>query len=365
MMSRLVTFGEIMMRLQTKTGRRFRQSLPGDMEVIFGGAEANVAASFALLGGAAAFVTALPENPIADACLGSLRSLGVDVSGVVRSKKGRLGIYFAEAGANQRPSNVIYDRDYSSVSMENPGRYRWIRVFRGADWFHTTGITPALSKIAARTTVDAVKKAKKAGLTVSCDLNFRKKLWRWKKGISPNELAGSVMDELLPFVDVLIANEEDVGDVLGIKDDSLDTAGGSINVGRYPGIAGQVAQRFPNIKKIAFTLRESISATHNNWGCMLYDTASGAVHFAPQSNGSYSPYRITDIVDRIGGGDSFGAALIYALLDDELKQDDEKSAAFAAAASCLCHSIYGDFNYSTKDEVFALMAGSTSGRIVR
>jgi 2-dehydro-3-deoxygluconokinase len=354
-----------MMRLQTKPGRRFRQSLPGDMEVIFGGAEANVAASFALLGASASFVTALPETSIADACLGSLRALGVDVSGVVRSKKGRLGIYFAEAGANQRPSNVIYDRDYSSVSMENPASYKWGRLFRGADWFHTTGITPALSKIAARAALSAAKKAKKAGLTVSCDLNFRKKLWRWKTGMPPNALACRIMGELLNYVDVLIANEEDVGDVLGIKDDSLDTAGGTLDVSKYPGIAAQVARKFPNIKKIAFTLRESVSATHNNWGCMLYDTASAAVHFAPQSNGTYSPYRITDIVDRIGGGDSFGAALIYALLDGELKQSDEKAASFAAAASCLCHSIYGDFNYSTKDEVLSLMGGSTSGRIVR
>lgn len=364
-MAKLVTFGEIMMRLQTKTGRRFRQSLPGDMEVIFGGAEANVAASFALLGGEAAFVTAVPENAIADACLGSLSAVGVDVSNIIRSKKGRLGIYFAEAGANQRPSNVIYDRDYSSVSLESAGNYRWSRIFKGAAWFHTTGITLALSKIAARAAIQGAEAAKKAGLTVSCDLNFRKKLWRWEEGTSPNELAGRVMSELLPFVDVLIANEEDVGDVLGIKDNNLDTAGGSIDVNKYPGIAKQVAQKFPNIKKIAFTLRESISATHNNWGCMLYDTASGAVHFAPQSNGSYSPYHITDIVDRIGGGDSFGAALIYASLDDELKQGDDKIAAFAAAASCLCHSIYGDFNYSTKAEVLALMKGSTSGRIVR
>jgi 2-dehydro-3-deoxygluconokinase len=364
-MSKLVTFGEIMMRLQTKTGRRFRQSLPGGMEVIFGGAEANVAASFALLGGEAVFVTALPENAIADACIASLRSAGVDTSTIIRSKKGRLGIYFAEAGANQRPSNVIYDRDYSSVSMESAGNYRWNDAFRDADWFHTTGITLALSKIAADAAIYAAQAAKKAGLTVSCDLNFRKKLWRWEDGTSPNDLAGRVMSELLPFVDVLIANEEDVGDVLGIKDDSLDTAAGSIDVNKYPGIAKQVALKFPNIKKIAFTLRESISATHNNWGCMFYDTTSNSVHFAPQSNASYAPYRITDIIDRIGGGDSFGAALIYASLDESLKQSDDKIAAFAAAASCLCHSIYGDFNYSTKDEVLALMKGSTSGRILR
>ncbi|MDR1148699.1 MAG: sugar kinase [Spirochaetaceae bacterium] len=364
-MAKLVTFGEIMMRLQTKTGRRFRQSMPGDMEVIFGGAEANVAASFALLGGDVSFVSALPENAIADACLGSLRAVGVDVSHVIRSKKGRLGIYFAEAGADQRPSNVIYDRDYSSVSMESAGAYRWNRIFKGADWFHTTGITPALSKIAARVARNAMEAAKKAGLTVSCDLNFRKKLWRWEEGTGANDLAGRVMSGLLPFVDVLIANEEDVGDVLGIKDDGLDTVSGAIDVQKYPDIAKKVAQKFPNIKKIAFTLRESISATHNNWGAMLYDTASGSVHFAPLSGVSYCPYHITDIIDRIGGGDSFGAALIYASLDDELKSGDDKIAAFAAAASCLCHSIYGDFNYSTRDEVLALMKGSTSGRIVR
>jgi 2-dehydro-3-deoxygluconokinase len=354
-----------MMRLQTKTGRRFLQSLPGDMEVIFGGAEANVAASFALLGGDAAFVTALPEGAIADACIGSLRSAGVDTSGIIRSKKGRLGIYFAEAGANQRPSNVIYDRDYSSVSMESAGNYRWSRIFKNTDWFHTTGITLALSKIAARAAIHAALAAKKSGLTVSCDLNFRKKLWRWEEGTSPNDLARRVMSELLPLVDVLIANEEDVGDVLGITDNCLDTSAGSIDVNKYPGIAKQVAQKFPNIRKIAFTLRESVSATHNNWGCMLYDTASGTACFAPQANGSYSPYQITDIVDRIGGGDSFGAALIHASLDDDLKQSDDKIAAFAAAASCLCHSIYGDFNYSTKAEVLSLMKGSTSGRIVR
>lgn len=364
-MARLVTFGEIMMRLQTGQGRRFRQSMPGAMEVIFGGAEANVAASFALMGGEAAFVTALPEHAIADACLGSLRSLGVDVSHVIRSRKGRLGIYFAEAGANQRPSNVIYDRDYSSVSMEKADSYDWTRIFDGADWFHTTGITPSLSETSAEAAVHAVKKAKEAGLTVSCDLNFRKKLWRWEPGTEPNALACRVMGEMLTFVDVLIANEEDVGDVLGIKADSLDTASGALDVQKYPGIAAQTARRFPNIRKIAFTLRESVSASHNNWGCMLFDTASGAARFAPQSGGVYKPYAITDIVDRIGGGDSFGAALIYASLDPELKADDASIASFAAAASCLCHSIYGDFNYSTKDEILSLARGGTSGRIQR
>ena len=362
-MGKVVTFGEIMMRMQTETGRRFRQSLPGRLEVIFGGAEANVAASLAQMGGESVFVTALPDNPIVDACLGNLRGLGVDVSKVVKSKKGRMGIYFAEAGANQRPSNVIYDRDYSSVAMENG--YNWPDIFKGAGWFHITGITPSLSQVSAGASIDAVTAAKNAGLTVSCDLNFRKKLWRWENGTDPNTLAAKTMKKILPFVDVMIANEEDVGDVLGIKADNLDTASGSIDVQKYPDIAKQTAALFPNIKKIAFTLRESVSATHNNWGAMLYDTASGKSYFAPQSGGGYSPYHITDIIDRIGGGDSFGAGLIFAMQDGELSKNDANIAAFAAAASCLCHSIYGDFNYSSKAEIINLMKGSTSGRIVR
>ncbi|MDR0539993.1 MAG: sugar kinase [Spirochaetaceae bacterium] len=362
-MGKVVTFGEIMMRFQTMSGRRIRQCLPGDLNLTFGGAEANVAASLALMGGEAVYVTALPDNPIADACLGALRGLGVDVSNVVKSKKGRFGIYFVEAGANQRPSNVIYDRDYSSISMESG--YNWPDIFKGASWFHTTGISPSLSKISAEATLAAVKAAKAAGLTVSTDLNFRKKLWRWEDGTDPNSLAAKVMKQMLPFVDVMIANEEDVGDVLGIHAGNLDTSSGSIDVQKYPGIAKQVAGLFPNLKKIAFTLRESVSATHNNWGAMLYDCASGKSYFAPQSDGKYSPYQITDIVDRIGGGDSFGAGLIYASQDAELSKNDADVLGFATAASCLCHSVYGDFNYSTKAEILALMKGSTSGRIVR
>ncbi|MDR2602191.1 MAG: sugar kinase [Spirochaetaceae bacterium] len=362
-MGKVVTFGEIMMRLQTKAGRKFRQSLPGDLEAIFGGAEANVAASIALMGGESAFVSAVPDNAISEACLGALRGLGVDVSGVVKSKKGRLGIYFAEAGANQRPSNVIYDRDYSSIAQES--NYKWAEIFKGASWFHITGITPSLSKTAAEASISAVKAAKDAGVTISTDLNFRKKLWRWEEGVDPNSLAAKTMKKLLPYVDVMIANEEDVGDVLGIKAGNLDCSSGAIDVKKYPDIAKQTAALFPNIKKIAITLRESISATHNNWGAMLYDTASGKSVFAPQNGGEYKPYQITDIVDRIGGGDSFGAGLIYASLDPDLSKNDADVLAFAVAASCLCHSIYGDFNYSSKAEILNLMKGSTSGRIVR
>jgi len=363
-MAKVITFGEIMIRLHMQNHQRFRQALPGPIDATFAGAEANVAASIALLGGNAAFVTALPKHSIADACLGVLRNLGVDVSSVVRTGKGRLGIYFVEPGANQRPSNVIYDRDFSSIAEEPGSSYDWERIFAGADWFHITGITPALSKNAADISLQAVQAAKKAGLSVSCDLNFRKKLWRWEPGTGPNELAEKTMKKMLPFVDVLVANEEDCQDVLGIKIDAVNTDSGSIDVEQYPDIARKLKAEFPSLKKIAFTLRESISATHNNWGGMLYDTASDSAFFAPLENGAYAPYEIRAIVDRIGGGDSFSAALIFALNDEQLK-DNESAVGFAAAASCLCHSIHGDFNFSTKEEILALMKGKTSGRIVR
>jgi 2-dehydro-3-deoxygluconokinase len=364
-MAKIVSFGEIMIRIHMQDYLRFRQALPGTCEITFAGAEANVAASIALLGGDAAFVSALPKHAIADACLGTLRGLGVDVSPVVRTDSGRLGIYFVEKGANQRPSNVIYDRDNSAVANEPPGSYNWEKIFQGAAWFHITGITPALSKNAADVSLEAVKAAKKRGLTVSCDLNFRKKLWRWEPGTDSNALANRTMANILPLVDVLIANEEDVQDVLGIKLEAVNLDSGAIDVKKYPGIAVKLASLFPNLKKIAFTLRESISATHNNWGGMLYDTALDKAFFAPLESGLYAPYQIRAIVDRIGGGDAFSAALLFALNDESLKQSAQDVAAFAAAASCLCHSIHGDFNFSGREEIIALAGGKTSGRIVR
>ena len=363
-MIKLITFGEIMIRLHMQDHLRFRQALPGAMDVSFAGAEANVAVSMALLGGKAAFVSALPKHSIADACLGVLQNFGVDVSSVVRTDRGRLGIYFAEGGANQRPSNIIYDRDHSSIAEEPGTSYDWERIFTDANWFHITGISPALSKNAADISLEAVETARKMGLTVSCDLNFRKKLWRWETSVSPNALAAKAMAKILPSVDVLIANEEDVQDVLGIKINAVNTDTGAIDVQQYPDLARKVKSQFPALKKIAFTLRESISATHNNWGGLLYDTASDKAYFAPLEHGIYTPYQIRSIVDRIGGGDSFSAALIFAFNDDSLKQDED-AVAFAAAASCLCHSIKGDFNFSSREEVLALMGGKSSGRIVR
>ena len=364
-MAKIITFGEIMARMHMPDRYRFRQALPGPIDVTFAGAEANVAVSIALLGLYVAFVTALPKHSIADACVGVLRNYGVDVTSIVRTDKGRLGIYFVEPGENQRPSNVIYDRDYSSIAMEPGTSYDWKRIFSGASWFHVTGITPALSKNAADITLEAVETARKMGLTVSSDLNFRKKLWRWESGTSPNALAEKTISKILPFLDILIANEEDVQDVLGIDIGAVNVDSGNIDVQKYPAIARKLKTRHPNLKKIAFTLRESISATHNNWGGMLYDTASDTACFAPTENNVYTPYEIRAIVDRIGGGDSFGAGLIYAFNDENLKKRDEDVVSFAAAASCLCHSIHGDHNFSSREEILALTKGKTSGRIVR
>jgi 2-dehydro-3-deoxygluconokinase len=364
-MAKLVAFGEIMMRLHMKDARRFRQGLPGDLDVTFGGAEANVAAAFAQLGGEAAFVTALPRHSIADACLGTLRALGVDVAEVLRTSAGRFGIYFVEAGANQRASNVIYDRDFSAVSLAPPESYDWDRIFAGAAWFHITGITPALSANAALVAARAVEAAKAKGLTVSVDLNFRKKLWRWEEGTKSEALARRVVSALLNRVDVLFANEEDLDVVLGIRAEQTNYDSGALYPEKYPAVAKKAAELFPNIKKIAITLRESFSASDNSWGAMLYDVPAATAAFAPSVDGRYTPYRITSIVDRIGGGDAFAGALIYALLDGELGAEKDAPLRFAAAASCLAHSVWGDLNFTTKEEVLALMGGKTSGRINR
>jgi 2-dehydro-3-deoxygluconokinase len=354
-----------MLRVSPAAFQRFRQTLPGTVEVTFAGAEANTAVGAALLGCPARFVSALPGHAIADACVDTLRGLGVDTSGILRTKAGRLGVYFAETGANQRPSSVIYDREGSSIARSDPSIYDWEALLGGAAWFHITGITPALSQNAAGAALDAVKKAHEMGLTVSCDLNYRKKLWNWAPAQAPRELAREVMARLLPYVDVLIGNEEDSQDVLGIKAGDTDVSAGKLDIDRYPAAARQIVKIYPNIKKVATTLRESVSATHNNWGAMLYDTQTDACVFAPQRDGRYAPYEIRAIVDRIGGGDSFGAGLIYGFLDSALCVSDADVLAFAAAASCLCHSISGDFNYVTREEVLALMAGDASGRVKR
>jgi 2-dehydro-3-deoxygluconokinase len=361
---RVVTFGEIMGRMATPGFLRLRQALPGSLDVTFAGAEANVAASLTLLGAQGVFVTALPRNPVADACVASLQRLGIDTQYIIRTDEGRLGLYFLEPGANQRPSQIVYDRAESAISLTAGDRYDWTAIFEGADWFHVTGITPSLSRTAADATLVAVQAAKAAGLTVSCDLNFRKKLWRWEPSVSPRELAEQTMRKMLPHVDLVVANEEDCSAVLGIHAAETDVEAGSLRVTNYTAVARELAKQFPNVSKVAVTLRESISASHNNWGAMLHCVENDQSHFAPSEGDEYRPYEIRNIVDRVGAGDAFAAGLIFALTCPELSSPDT-AVRFATAASCLAHSIAGDINYSTRADVEALMKGSGSGRVVR
>lgn len=348
-------------RLCPPAHMRLRQALPGPLDLSFAGAEANVAASIAMLGGEARFVTALPRNDLTLACLDKLRGLGIDTSSVILTNSGRLGLYFVETGANQRPGRVTYDRQGSSISQTPAEAYDWETAFAGAGWFHFTGITPALSQAAAEATLAAAQMATSQGLMVSCDLNFRRKLWQWGPE-PPKALAERVMRTLLPLVNVIIANEEDAGAVLGIHAPDTDLHSGRIDAAKYQG----VAQQFPKVEAVAITLRESISASHNNWGSMLYLPRSGEFHFAPvEASGQYAPYEIRHIIDRVGAGDSFGAGLIFAFTDETLSSDPAACLRFATASSCLAHSVYGDFNYHTRAEVEDFLEAGGSGRVQR
>jgi 2-dehydro-3-deoxygluconokinase len=359
----VVTFGEIMGRMAAPQFLRLRQTR--EFEVTYSGAEASVAASICNFGAAARYVTALPKHALADATMDSLRSVGIDTRFVLRTEAGRLGLYFLETGANQRPSNVVYDRADSAIAITAPSEYNWDAIFDGAQWLHLSGITPALSRRAAEATRIAAETAKAAGATVSIDLNFRGKLWNWDPTKTTRELAQETMRGILPYVDLVIANEEDCHDVLGIRAGQTDVHSGKLDTTRYPEVARQLVQQFPNVSKVAITLRESLSATHNNWGAMLYEAQSDAAVYAPcDANGNYRPYSIKHIVDRVGGGDSFAAGLIFSFITAELSSP-QTALNFAVAASCLKHSIKGDFNYSTRAEVESLMRGSASGRVVR
>ena len=344
-MDRIITFGEIMLRLTPPGHERILQS--PTFGATFGGGEANVAVSVSKFGREGVFVTALPANPLGDAAVGELRRHGVDVSFIKRTP-GRLGIYFLETGANQRASSVVYDRDGSSISRVKPGDFDWSAICMGASWFHVTGITPALSQSAADSALDAVKAAKKAGLTVSIDLNYRKKLWNYGKS------APEVMRELTKYADVVIANEEDVQKCLGIEAEGVDVTAGELDVGVYKTLAEKVKAEFPNLSAVAITLRESRSADRNGWSAALHGQ-TGFYHS--------KEYDIDDIVDRVGGGDSFSAGLIFGLL--EYPDDEAYALEYAVAASCLKHSVFGDFNLVTKGEVEALCKGDGSGRVKR
>jgi 2-dehydro-3-deoxygluconokinase len=341
---KIVTFGEIMLRLSPPGHQRFVQA--HSFDATYAGGEANVAASLANYGLPVDFVTRLPKNDIGDACLNSLRQYGIGTKHIVRGGD-RLGIYFLETGAAQRGSKVIYDRAGSALSAIQPGMVAWGTVFADAGWLHWTGITPAISESAAATCLEAVQTAKKMGLTVSCDLNFRKKLWKWGKS------AGEVMPELVSLCDVAIGNEEDADKVFGIKAHGADVTGGKVEADSYVYVCEELMNRFPNLNTIAITLRGSLSASHNTWSAILWD--QGQVYTAPR-------YDIFPIVDRVGGGDSFCGGLIYGLQSYETRQT---ALDFAVAASCLKHSITGDFNLVSVAEVEKLMGGDTSGRVSR
>jgi 2-dehydro-3-deoxygluconokinase len=340
-----VTFGEIMLRLKSPAHERFFQS-PA-LEATFGGGEANVAVSLSLFGKDAKFVTALPANAIGEAAVREVRKYGVDTSDIKMTKNGRVGIYFLETGANQRPSSVVYDRADSSIALSKPSDFDFPSILEDAQWLHVTGITPAISQNAADSALAAMVEAKKAGATVSVDLNYRKKLWNYGK------TAVEVMRELVKFADVIIANEEDIQKCLGIEA-KVDVTSGELDIEVYKELTKEVKLQFPNVSVVAVTLRESKSADHNGWSAAL----SGKSGFYLSKR-----YEITDIIDRVGGGDSFSAGLIYAL--SEYGDDEQYAINFAVAASALKHSIDGDFNLSTKAEVQALLKGDGSGRVQR
>jgi 2-dehydro-3-deoxygluconokinase len=344
MTKKVVTFGEIMLRLSPPGFQRFVQAR--SLDLVYGGGEANVAASLANFGVPVDFVTRLPANELGDACLNYLRQYGIGTHHIARGGD-RLGIYFLEMGSAQRGSKVIYDRAGSALAAIEPGMIDWRAAFAGAGWFHWTGITPAISEGAAAVCLEAVKIAREMGLTVSCDLNYRKKLWKWGRS------AGEVMPELVSLCDTAVGNEEDADKVFGIRAAGADVLRGQVEAKDYAQVCAKLVERFPNLKTVAITLRGSLSASHNTWTAILW--RQGQIYTAPR-------YDITPIVDRVGGGDSFCAGLIY---DLRLHDDPQQALSFAVAASCLKHTVAGDFNLVSVAEVQKLMAGDVSGRVSR
>lgn len=346
-MGKIVTFGEIMLRLATPGYLRFSQT--NELSATFGGGEANVAVSLANYGMDAEFVTRLPENDIAAACVKDLHKHGVKTDHIVYGGD-RMGIYFLETGAVARASKVVYDRAHSAISEIKPGMIDWEQVLAGADWFHWTGITPAISQGAADVCLEAIQTANRLGIPVSCDLNYRKNLWKYGKK------ASEVMPDLVAGCDIILGNEEDAEKVFGIKPEGFDVTAtaGEVNAAEFESVCTQLMQRFTRARKVIITLRGSINANHNTWGGVLYDGKQ--LFQSPR-------YDITHIVDRVGGGDSFMGGLIYGLLT--YPQDDQLALNFAVAASCLKHTIYGDYNEVTVKEVENLMKGDGSGRVSR
>ena len=344
-MKKVVTFGEIMLRLASPGYLRFSQS--SQLEATFGGGEANVAVSLANYGIPASFVSRLPKNDIGDWAIQNLRKYNVQTQDILRGGE-RVGIYFLETGAVARASKVVYDRAGSAIADIQPGMLDWEAIFKEANWFHWTGITPALSEGAAATCLEGIKMANKLGVTVSTDLNFRKNLWKYGK------TAAEVMPELVAGCDVILGNEEDAEKVFHIQPEGVDVTAGHVEAAAYESVCRQLVKRFPRAKKVIITLRGSINANHNTWAGTLFNGEK--IFFSPQ-------YDITHIVDRVGGGDSFMGGLICGLLT--YPDDDQQALNFAVAASCLKHTIYGDFNLVTVDEVKNLMKGDGSGRVSR
>lgn len=340
---KVLTLGEIMLRLKTPEHERFFQT--PRFEATFGGGEANVSVSLSNYDMPSEFLTVLPDNVIGDECVRELRKFGVGTDKILRGE-GRMGIYYLESGANQRPSKVVYDRSYSSMSLATVDMFDWDKVFSDVDWLHITGITPAISQSAADISIRALEEAKKRGVTVSCDLNYRKNLWKY--GVT----ADKIMTKLASLTDVIIANEEDCQKSLGIALD-VEVEGGKLDTTKYKLLSDKVLELYPNASKIAITLRESHSADHNGWSACINNRDEFYVS---------RKYEITDIVDRVGGGDSFAGGLIYGL---RTYDDDKKALEFAVAASCLKHSISGDFNRVSVKEVETLMNGDASGRVQR
>ena len=343
-MKKIVTFGELMLRLAPPGYERFTQC--SDLCATYGGGEANIAVSLANYGLDAAFVTKLPKHEIGQAAVNSLRRFGVDTSKIVRDGD-RVGIYFLEKGSNQRASKVIYDRANSAIATAKREDFDWDSIFNNVGWFHFTGITPALGENVAEICLDALKCARAKNIFVSCDLNYRKNLWT-------KVAAKETMSKLITYVDLCIANEEDAADVFGITSEGTNVTDGHLNHSGYVSVAQQMVQKF-GLKYVAITLRESLSANHNNWSAMLYDASAGEALFSKQ-------YEIRNIVDSVGGGDSFGGGLIYGFLNEF---GNQKSLEFAVAASCLKHTVEGDFNLVSATEVMGLLGGDASGRVQR
>lgn len=358
----VICFGEVMLRLGAPKGTRLEQVLPGKMEATFGGSEVNVAASLARYGTPVKYVTALPPGPLTDAFKAELRGLGVDVL-ARETPDCRFGLYFVEHGAGPRGGAVYYDRAGSGVAETRFADYAFDELLAKAKALHISGITPALSRTACETTISLAKTAREKGLFVSCDLNYRAKLWRWEEEKNSRELAREWMPKIIENVDLLIGNESDFSDCLGLSAGNSTPESGVIDGSEYEQVAREAVALYPSLKYIATSLRESESADINHWGGMLFDVEKGELYQAPLQNGEYSPYEL-QITDRFGAGDSFSAGLLHALFSDDLSSSQD-AVQFAVAASALKHTIHGDYNRVSREEVIRLMRGNQTGRVQR